>query len=335
MSSLTTPAAELGDANDQRPALAWWKWGHVANWQDKQVGQTGLPITFESWSMPVWDGATTARRVRLWPNPAVWDEPSRWQSIGKWPVLLPWGTRFRAGVGTDNACIVDHGDISYEVQNLRIAGPFEAIALAVRTRGAYRPGDYVCDLVHVVTSGCLEEEKHLAGALGKARDREGLLTAEQAANGVTTALAMGTFNAQFGPPTMAFPPRFVPPATRIEHTNLNQRPQWLPAGDDQRMIPRGTRFRLSMTDREIDDWAMSRHDGTKSITAVIIATGLRDYGWFDSLTVSAGPYLQATGVLNPAERAVWADMGLKTERDFRTLLDVLFTPTNIKVVRAA
>lgn len=333
MSSLTVPAAQLGWADDQRPALAWWRWGHIANWQGGQPGQTGLPITCEAWSMPVWDGSATSRRIRVWPNPAVWDEPSRWTSVPEWPALIPWD-RFKPGVGTDNACIVDDGEVSWELQNLRRPSLFDALPLAIRSRGAARPTDWVADLVHRVTSGCIEQEKHLAGALGKVRDREGLLTAEQAANGVTTALAMGTFNAQFGPPTMAFPPRFVPPATRIEHTRLDQRPQWLPAGDDQRMIPRGTRFRLAMTDREINEWAL-RHDDTKSITAVIIATGLRDYGWFDSLTVSAGPYLQATGVLNPAERAVWADMGLKTERDFRTLLDGLFTPTNIKVVRAA
>ena len=334
MSSLTVKANELGDANDQRPADAWWRFGHIANWQASQQGQLGLPITFENWSMPVWDGAKTARRVRVWPNPAVWDEPSRWASIGKWPVLLPWGSTWSAGIGTDNATIVDHGEVSYEIQNFRTANVFEGLALGWRTRGAYRPGDYVCDLIHRVTSGCIEGEKHLSGALGKVRDREGLLTAEMAANGVTTALAMGTFNAQYGPPTMTFPPRFVPPATRIEHTTLSARPAWLPAGDDPRMIPRGTRFRLAMTDREIDEWAL-RHDGAKSVTAALIARGLRDYGWFDSLTVNAGPYLQCTGVLNPAERDIWSAVGLRTERDFRDLLNGLFTASNIKVVRAA
>lgn len=336
--SLTVKANELGDANDQRPAAAWWYYGHIANWseaqKDTQVGQKGLPITYQAWSMPVWDGSNTSRRVRVWPNPALWDSPSLWESVPEWPALVPWD-RFKAGVGTDNAVIVDDGEVSWEIQNLRRPSFFEWFPLGWRTRGAFNPTwDYVADLVHRVTSGCVEDEKHLAGALGKVRDREGLLTAEMAANGVTTALAMGTFNAQFGPPSMAFPPRFVKPATRIEHTTLDARPQWLPAGDDQRMIPRGTRFRLAMTDREIDEWAL-RHDGAKAITAVVIATGLRDYGWFDSLTVNAGPYLQCTGVLNPAERAVWDACGLRTERDFRGLLDGLFRLDNIKVVRAA
>lgn len=331
VSSLTVKANELGDANDQRAARAWWQYGHIANWRDTQTGQIWLPITFESWSMPVWDGAATARRIKVWPNPALWDSPSLWSSVPKWPVLLPWGSGFRAGVGTDNAVIVDQGDISWEIQNLRRPSLLEIPFLVWRTRGAFNVNDYVADLVHRVTPGCLENEKHLAGALGAVRDREGLLTADMAANGVTTALAMGTFNAQYGPPALGA--RFVPPATRIEHTRLDQRPSWLPAGDDPRMIPRGTRFRLSMTDREIDEWAMSRHSGAKSITAQIIATGLRDFGWFDSLTVSAGPYLQCTGVLNPVERARWAGIGMTTERDFRCLLDGLFTATNVKVVR--
>lgn len=331
MGSLTTPAAQLGDANDQRPADAWWRFGHVANWQGTQSGQLGLPITCTAWSMPVWDGTRTPKTIRVWPNPAVWDEPSRWSSVPAWPALVPWD-RFKAGVGTDNACIVDDVEVSWEIQNLRQANLLDAIPLAIRTAGRARPGDYVCDLLHRVTSGCLEDEKHLAGALGKVRDREGLLTADMAANGVTTALAMGTFNAQFGPPALG--PRFVPPATRIEHTSVSQRPAWLPAGDDPRMIPRGTRFRLAMTDRELDEWAM-RYAGAKEMTALIIATGLRDYGWFDALTVSAGPYLQCAGVLNPSERAKWAAIGMTSERDFRDLLTGLFRPDRIVVVNPA
>lgn len=330
-SSLTVKANELGDANDQRPAEAWWRWGHILNWQDPNkgghVGQVGLPITFERWTIPVWE-AGTAKRVRVWPNPAVWDEPSRWASVPAWPALVPWGG-FKAGIGTDNATIVNDGEVSWEIQNLRLANVFDAPALLWRSRGAARPGDYVCDLLHRVTGGCREDEKHLAGALGTVRDEEGLLTADMAANGVTSALAMGTFNAQFGPGA-----RFVPPATRVEHPRISDRPSWLAANDDPRMIPRGTRFRLSMTDAELDAWAM-RYAGAKEITALIIATGLRDFGWFDSLTVNAGPYLQCAGVINPTERAKWAAIGMTSERDFRSLLDGLFTATNIKVVRPA
>lgn len=331
MTSLTIPAAQLGDANDQRPARALWEYGRSVNWYSSQRGLVSLPITFERWSIPVWDGTKArGRTIFVHPSPGLVGEAFRWQSVGEWPVKIPWGSDFRTGLGTDSACIIFDGDLRWEAQNLRPSNLFDW----VQSFGRIKPGHWVADMLHRVSPGCVEKETHIGSAIGRLTDLDGLLTADQAANGVTTALALGTFNAQFGPPTMARPPRFVAPATRIEHTAITSRPSYLPAGDDPRMIPRGTRFRLSMTDLEIETWAL-RYAGMKFHTAIIVATGLRDYGFVDSLTVGADPYLQCEGVLNPSVRSVWNAIGIRTERDARTLLDGLITESNLKVVNAA
>jgi hypothetical protein len=64
----------------------------------------------------------------------------------------------------------------------------------------------------------------------------------------------------------------VAPATKIEHPSH--------PGDQ---IPEGMRFALKLTDEQIDEWTASLPKHLPEVTrysARVIATALRDYGWF-------------------------------------------------------
>ena len=333
--TLTVPAAQLGDANDQAPAAAWWQWGSSMNWGGRP-GQPGLPITARDWSWPIWQARDAAgRTIRVWRNPAVWDEPARWSTVAEFvrdtgPAVIPWGAGWRGGTGTDQGVLVDDGiGGGWDALNLRPANWLDAIPLAFRSRFQARSGDWVCDgLVRRTPTNDGTYEGRGAGRVPK---RAGILTADMAANGVTTALAMVGFNVQYEKGA-----RFVAPATRVEHltaASLGPTARTLPPGNDPRMIPHGTRFRLSMTDLELDQWS-TRHAGAKRTTALIVATGLRDYGWVCLETGTGRCQLESEGTLNPAVAAVWSSIGMRTDADFGNLLDGLFTPSNVKVVNA-
>ena len=93
---------------------------------------------------------------------------------------------------------------------------------------------------------------------------------------------------------------YVPPATKLEG-----HPMALPTG-----IPEGMRFALAISDAEIDDWAASLPpqlgDAGKR-SARVIATAMRDYGWF--ITDGGGAvHLQFEERLTAGRR--WDALGL-------------------------
>ncbi len=99
-----------------------------------------------------------------------------------------------------------------------------------------------------------------------------------------------------------------------------------------KLIPEGMRFKITATDVDIANWINSRADlkadPVKAKTARIFAVALRDYGWIVGDTTCYGSGFTIAGAANPDAKAKWANLGIK-DASSQTLLDGLFTPTNI------
>lgn len=97
-------------------------------------------------------------------------------------------------------------------------------------------------------------------------------------------------------------------------------------------VPEGMRFKLTMTDAQIDAWIASRPDlvadAKKARTARIFAVALRDYGWIVGDTTCYGAGFTVAGAANPDAKAKWAALGIK-DSSSQFLLKGLFTESNI------
>lgn len=330
-SSLTIPAADLGDADDQTAAAALWAW---TNGNIRLSGPT-------MWTRPRFDGATATRRRAVNRNPLVSGERVRWSSVPEWPARIPWRTDWKPGAGSDNACIITDPEqgVVWECQNLRYERPWDPTFSPI-----------VCDNLHRRTPACIENETHMSRGCGGVPSEAGLLTASQAENGVTTALAMFTVPIQYGPGA-----RIVPPAGRLEHRLETDRPG-LPSGDVPSMIPAGTRFRVDLTDDEVTElaWRNCPDPGgpranaaaaLRRLALMNIYTGLRDFGAAvlatagHTVQTTSGPqtvgttYIETEGCQETTARNRWAGIGFRTDNDFRLALAGVFRPDNVKVVR--
>ena len=115
----------------------------------------------------------------------------------------------------------------------------------------------------------------------------------------------------------------VAPATKLEF------PGRISGG-----IPEGTRFALSISESDIDDWIHGMPEGTTAATkrsAAVIARALRDYGCFVTDTAGSA-HLQFESMHSAGSQ--WEQLGLGEfkigEKVFpRDLLDGLITPDRI------
>lgn len=122
----------------------------------------------------------------------------------------------------------------------------------------------------------------------------------------------------------------VAPATKVEGSS-----QSVPDG-----IPIGTRFALSVTDAQIDQWVASLPSGLSPATlhaARIIAEALRDYGWFVTDT-SGGAHFQFES--NTTAASDWNALGLSNQTAGysaypQDLLDGLLRPERIYAVETS
>jgi len=100
-------------------------------------------------------------------------------------------------------------------------------------------------------------------------------------------------------------------------------------------IPEGMRFKLVMTDAQLDTWINSRADlkadPQKAKTARIFAVALRDYGWIPGDQTCYGAGITIAGSANPDAKAKWASLGIK-DASSQNLLDGLFKADNIQAL---
>lgn len=160
---------------------------------------------------------------------------------------IPWNPSWKAPDTSDGKVIVLDPDTGreWDLWQTKFDG-----STVHAVNGSLVPGDY-----HTYEGGNMPSRgagiEYLAGLVRPE---------ELAAGKIEHALAMTISNTDGD--------RFVAPATKLEHPEN-------PSGG----IPEGTRFALNVTDAQIDSW-------TKTLPVAwqdeghVIATALRDYGWF-------------------------------------------------------
>ncbi len=120
--------------------------------------------------------------------------------------------------------------------------------------------------------------------------------------------------------------RFFPPATKVEHP-----------GRVKNGVPEGTRFVLTITDAELDDWVAALPDQLSPAgrdAARTIANALREYGWFITDT-SGAAQIQFEARISAG--SAWDELGLADNSEGaadlpRDLLDGLLTPERIYAI---
>ena len=195
MSSLSIPAATLGDI--EAPA-------HVAGWWTLGRGSEGLPLTGpRAWTVPGYTATRTTPKVALWrsadggQDAPCW-QPGRWDSIPEYAlgaaVLLPWSSGWQPADGTDRIAIVHLIDGSrYEIQNLRQVTWLNILPLWWATGWKAKVGDFVCDQLHLVKAG-EKVETHTVRGAGKVAKLDGVVTAATTSSITTAAAATITYD---------------------------------------------------------------------------------------------------------------------------------------------
>jgi hypothetical protein len=103
------------------------------------------------------------------------------------------------------------------------------------------------------------------------------------------------------------------------------------ASEMAKMVPRGTRFVLDMTDGEIEQWLDSRgYSGTIRSTARTFAKAMRDYGLIIVMSTGGPMTIPVSGGKNAATAAAWRSLGIAD--DGRDLMNGLFTQSRIRVL---
>jgi hypothetical protein len=98
-----------------------------------------------------------------------------------------------------------------------------------------------------------------------------------------------------------------------------------------KMVPRGTRVVLDISDAQIDQWLDARgYTGTIRTTARTFAVALRDYGMIQTMT-TGGPWtIPVSGGRNAQTAAGWRSLGIAD--DGSHLLDGLIGRGSLRVL---
>lgn len=106
-------------------------------------------------------------------------------------------------------------------------------------------------------------------------------------------------------------------------------------GNDK-TIPEGTRFALTMTYAQIDAWVASRtewaNNPRRAESARIIARAMKDYGMIVVDTNGTWPGIQMVGGVNPDNATKWKNLAMGPEYSDRDLLQGLLNASNVRVV---
>lgn len=341
-------------------AAAFVHWGSLDHWTGTRTRPLdGIGITLGHGSWPIWhqDDATTT--LRVWPNPAHWDEHARFGTVPAWalrtghatpggrltpdraarsnPAVIPWNPSWSGAGGTqweraDNGVIVAMRDgTAWTIQGSRPGHIADAIAITARTlrlegwalRAAVtKPGDMVADAIRHIAPGITQR-----GSQGPISKLDGLLRPHHLAGPWGHPVRLVGFNVAHGPGATAAPGGWVEHPGRGERARAGGLPVALPEGPDPRMVRPFTLLRLDISDQGIDAWldAEGVTDPVLRTSKAWFAVGLRDRGMRLAETGTGSPILESSGGINPAERQAWADRGIRTDHDARTLGAGLFT----------
>jgi hypothetical protein len=261
-------------------------------WNDAPDRPGNFNLSFDEYTYPVYFVADSA---------GLYPVRTRWRSNldGK---KIPWNPRWRPASGSDAQVIILDPDVGAEWDLFAVS--FDGTTVHAQN-GSRIPGDYR-----------RKEDGH-PPSRGAGIQYLAMLVrpVEIAQGGIHHALSMPIRNTDGE--------YYVPPATKLEF------PDQPPDG-----IPEGMRFALDVSDGEIEQWLLTLPRSLSAETrrsARIIATALRDYGWFITDT-SGAAHLQFEDRLTA--EAGWRKLGLHEQtvggRAYpRDLLDGLITPQRI------
>ena len=207
---------------------------------------------------------------------------------------IPWNPAWKAPVTSDGKIIVldEATGREWDLWQVRFDG-----STVHATNGSLVPGDY-----RTYEGG--NQPSRGAGIEYLA----GLVRPEELAAGkIDHALAITIFNTDGD--------RYVAPATKLEHPDN-------PSGG----IPEGTRFALKVTDTQIDTWAKTLPSAWQQ-EGRVIATALRDYGWFITDTSGGAASFEMEDKVSAG--AEYTAMGIS---DAGNMLDGLITQDRIYAI---
>ncbi|MEZ5322452.1 MAG: hypothetical protein R2698_10335 [Microthrixaceae bacterium] len=342
------PASCLGVRAD---SAAWSRrWFDNANLPGRtDPSQRGrITVSFDAYSTPIYytDDATTTIRVYI----ASWGWPSN-VSDGD---SIPWNPDWQPAAGSDmEMVIIDRATgRQWGLWGVQKVNWSTCLTLGNLFAG-YRGGTDLCaGQVSLGTNpdGSIADLVHSSGYSGAGQRGMGNLLAtallptldEIEKGSIEHVVNMETYGTMFGP---ACTPAQVntaaagvdcgyaeAPATRLEWysgpaASCGASAQANTPEARAKTVPEGMRFRLNLTDAQVESWLDRRgFTGAKRRTARIFATAFRKYGWVISDTTCWDSAMAVEGIANPSARRRWADLGIASPTsDGATLLDGLIT----------
>lgn len=213
---------------------------------------------------------------------------------------IPWNPNWQAASGTDGQVIILDPSTGRE-WNLYQASYSSATNTVTVTNGNLAPGDY-----HTRDVG-------FSPSRGAGIQYLAMLVRpwEVSSGTIRHALTLSVKNTDGC--------LYVAPATKLEH------PENSCSG-----IPEGTRFKLNVSNTQIESWAVTRPSAYRN-SGRIIAKALRDYGW---IVTDTGSVAQSQFEDRITAGSQWDALGLKPGTINgkiypRDMLDGLITPSRI------
>ena len=291
-------------------------------------------LALGDYSVPIYDVADATTFIRVFQSVDTQRLGIAFEGL-KIGDLMPWNPSWKLGPGNDGIAAIVNFQTGENWGLYRPAGsrlPYQCFDFFGPNGQA---GFNINDPTHTCWGGVSRDvdlfttTKNQAGR-GAGFPKLATLTraVEVESGAIRHALELTIFNTMFGTPcqvnsagapgagsTCSF---YLPPATRVEHlgaphTNgcgTNNIPDTV--ASREKTVPSGIRFRVNITDQEINSWLDSRKfTGSLRSTARIFAVALRDYGFVAGAETGCNqPLIETDGFQNPKTAAIWKKLGM-------------------------
>jgi hypothetical protein len=315
----------------------------------------GLDAPSNDYSVPMYDAADATGRIRVYQRPV-----DTWNGRFDIPVggTVPWNPSWLPADGNDGHLVIVDSRTGEEWDLWAVATPTFHPSYLTELECATVLGNLVAGF-NASTDLCAGAVTHIkdpSGAVADVRTYRGnypwateigiqqsigLATPAQVASGdIGHALryavsVTASMNGPVCPADVTSPddPRVgttcgiaLAPGGQFDHQGHTSTP-----ADLLKMVPRGTRWVLDISDAQIDQWLDSRgYTGALRSTARTFARAMRDYGLIQVSTNGTSSTIQASGGRNSATAAGWRALGITGDRS--TLLQGLVTESRIRVL---
>lgn len=303
-------------------------------------------LALRDYSVPIYDRAQATTTVRVFEIPWAQSLGVVWTGVAIGDEM-PWNPTWLPGSGSDRImAIVDtSAGRAWEIWGADFGVGTCGDFLGPNNAAGYDPtsSSHLC-MASVSTYDRLFDGRTTITGRGMGINKLALITraVEVRSGEIRHALEMTVFNTMFGGPICEPASSgeaagagsdcgfFLPPATRVEWSagptadcGANNQPNT--PETRRRTVPEGMRFRLAVSDEEIESWLTERaYTGARRNTARIFAVALRDYGWVIAETGCYGVGIETDGMMEPGTRAIWEELGLTDDDPQYPSGDLLF-----------